>query len=86
MYRFVSKKRVLQELQEVDLSTERNRLEAVGEAYSEDAKKKEQMFLQEKVIVVFMSIFLLLYLNFVACCFSTLHMLVPLISHVMLCD
>lgn len=47
--RLTKKKRVLQEVHEADINVERNRLESVGKAYSEDAKNKEQIFLQEKV-------------------------------------
>mmetsp|Transcript_10329 Transcript_10329/g.19231 ORF Transcript_10329/g.19231 Transcript_10329/m.19231 type:complete len:618 (-) Transcript_10329:334-2187(-) len=46
--RFETKKRVLREFQESEISSARNRLEEVGSAYTRDAKKKEHAFLQEK--------------------------------------
>jgi hypothetical protein len=49
VYRLETKKRVLQEFQESDISNERNRLEDAGNKYTIGAKKKETEFLREKV-------------------------------------
>ena len=44
-----SKKRVLRELHESELAEKRNQLDAVGKQFTEEAKRKEQVFLKEKV-------------------------------------